>query len=273
MPLSYSQIQTYRRCPKQYEFAYVKKIGRAMTTGESFGSSIHNTLKRWGELEMQLQEHKNPTAKQLTLFMEQTPVHPVSLDLPLLLGFWENCFISETYPNRAEADDAYKAGRMTLERFYEWWSSCDRHVVGIEKSFKVEIFPHAEGKHHPDDITVLSGRLDRVERTKDGLIVIDFKSSNVRPQEEVDADLQLSIYAKAVRELWDEPAVSLSLLFVNEREIVERKTTRSPDQLRNATITIQEVAEHIEKDDFQATPSVEKCRKCPYRSICPDCTG
>jgi ribA/ribD-fused uncharacterized protein len=28
MPLSYSQLQTYRRCPQQYEFAVVKKLGR-----------------------------------------------------------------------------------------------------------------------------------------------------------------------------------------------------------------------------------------------------
>ena len=69
MPLSYSQLNLYRRCPRQYEFACIKNLPRLITPGESFGSSVHNTLKKWGELEMSIQQAA--ALNQLTMFEDK----------------------------------------------------------------------------------------------------------------------------------------------------------------------------------------------------------
>ena len=52
MALSYSQLRRYRTCPRQYEFSNIKKVPWGISEGESFGSSVHNALKKWGEAEM-----------------------------------------------------------------------------------------------------------------------------------------------------------------------------------------------------------------------------
>lgn len=271
MPLSYSQLATYRRCPKQYEYAYVKKVPRPISLGESFGSSIHNTLKRWGELEML--HAKAATPDQLAMFTEDARQHRAPLELHTLLTLWRGCFIAQGYPTRAEMDANLLRGEQALRHFFEWWSREKREVVGIETSFKWNVKPSqddakADGRIRLD--TVLSGRLDRVEKhPQGGLRIIDFKSSAPRDQTNVDVDLQLSIYARSAAQLWNEPVTELILLFIGEDECIEMRTARNESQLRDAETAIRHVARRMDEGDYRATPTVEKCRSCPYREVCP----
>lgn len=260
MPLSYSQLQTYRRCPKQYDFAVVKKLGRPISAGESFGSSIHNTLRRFGELEMKLSGAHEPE-KPLQLFVEES-AHDTQAELTLttLLTMWRRCFIAEGYANRAEMDLMLGRGERALTHFFRWWSERPRTVVCIEKSFKFAI---------PGTKDILAGRFDRIEKTDGGLHVIDFKSSNPRPPEELATDLQLSVYALAAKGMWKEPVSLLTLLFVTEDGVVEQSTARSEAELQDALTHIRLLAERIDAKDYAATPTIEKCRHCPYRTICP----
>lgn len=260
MPLSYSQLQTYQRCPKQYEFAVVKKISRSISAGESFGSSIHNTLRRFGELEMAIDGSGKPE-KPLQLFTEEsTHDMPTELTLTTLLTLWRECFIAHGYASKAEMDQKFAQGGRALAKFFDWWNEKKRTVVCIEKSFK---FPVAGTKD------ILAGRFDRIERDEEGLHIIDFKSSNPRSQESLDTDLQLSVYALASKTIWPDPIAKLTLLFVTEEGCIEHSTTRSTSQLTDALTNIRLVAAHMDAKDFTATPSIEKCRHCPYRSICP----
>ncbi len=267
MRLSYSQLSVYRRCPKQYDFMSIRKIPRKMSSGESFGSSIHNTLRRWGELEM-LREMKVPAKSQLKLFSEQEDVvtHHPSLELATLLTMFRSCFIAEGYENRAAMDEALLRGETLLRSFFQWWKREKRTVVSVESGFKLEISRKHESSEAP---IVLTGRFDRIERVASGLHVIDYKTGEQQTQERVDGDLQLSIYALAAAKEFGEPVVALSLLFLSEDGIVERTTQRTPSQLSDAITTIRLLNEGIERKDFQATPTKEKCRSCPYREICP----
>ncbi len=257
MALSYSQLSTYRRCPKQYEFTAVKKIPRRISSGESFGSSIHNTLKRWGELEILLQQDA-PLKKQLKLFAEHEDevIKKIPLELATLLGMFRECFIAEGYENRAAMDSGLLRGESVLRKFFDWWKREKRTVVSVESSFKLEIGP-----------VVLSGRFDRIERSEGGLVIIDYKTSDPRSQESVDNDLQLSIYALAASKE-GEKVDCLRLLFLGEDEVIERKTSRNESQLKDAITAIRLLNEGIEGKDFKATPTREKCRGCPYREIC-----
>lgn len=260
MPLSYSQLQTYQRCPKQYEFAVVKKIGRAISAGESFGSSIHNTLRRFGELEMKM-AGTHEAEKPLQLFTEESAHDvPTELNLTTLLTLWRECFIAHGYTSKAEMDQKFAEGERALTKFFDWWKEMKRTVICIEKSFK---FPVAGTDK------ILAGRFDRIEREANGLHIIDFKSSKPRPKETIEADLQLSVYALAANTLWPDPVSKLTLLFVTEEGCIELSTTRSDTELHDAVTSIKLLSERMDANDFVATPNIEKCRHCPYRSICP----
>jgi RecB family exonuclease len=262
--LSYSQLQTYRRCPKQYEYAFVKKTPRTISPGESFGSSVHNTLKRWGEMEIaQRKQERMLPANQLSLLAEDPGHHTPAPELSLttLLTLWRECFIAEGYASRAEMDARLKQGEAALAHFFAWWKNEERTVVAVEASFKVSI-PAAHGT------AILSGRIDRVERIKSGLKIIDYKSTAPPTQAQADMDLQLSLYALATLDKWGEAPTELSLLSIEEEGITERSTLRNAGQRKDALTAIRTIHEHIESLDFRPTPSVATCRNCPFRYIC-----
>lgn len=255
--LSYSQLQTYRTCPRQYEYAYKKKLSRQITAGESFGSSMHNTLKKWGELEMSAGGKRRTKNEQLVLFLDQEPAQPLPLDPGTLISLWHSSFIVEGYGTRVEADMARLRGERIMGLFFEWWSQEKREVFCVEKGFSL-----------PINGQTVTGRFDRVEQVAEGLKVIDFKTSEVRSQEKVDADLQLSVYALACADSFGKPCTELSFLFLTEDGVTERKTERSPGQLSDAAKQMLAIRERMEGGDFRPTPGREVCRSCPYRSVC-----
>ena len=271
MSLSYSQLSLYRTCPKKYEFAVIKKIPRQISAGESFGSSAHNTLKKWGETEIRKQKSEN--SDQQSLFTKEllddnsplpsdflSPSSDLStLTSDFLLTLWHSSFIVEGYESRLEADFARGRGEALLTHFFEWWQLKQRTVLAIEKGFKVPI----------DDI-IISGRFDRVEDNGDGVHIIDYKTSKPKPLEEVDADLQLSIYALAAEESFGKPCTELTMLYISEDALVERTTARSSGQLTDARKQIRALYERLEEKDYHPNPSREKCRTCPYRGVCSE---
>jgi DNA helicase-2/ATP-dependent DNA helicase PcrA len=240
----------------------VKKIPRQISAGESFGASVHNTLKKWGELEEQTSMPSTLVKDQLRLFVEEkSETDQSALSLEHLFHLWHSSFIVEGYATRVEADIARKRGEELMRQFFDWWSREPRTVLAIEKGFKQEILV-AEKR------VTISGRFDRVEHVGDAVRVIDYKTTSPRTQDEVDADLQLSIYALAAAEAFGRPCTELILLFIGEDEIVERRTTRNASQLKDAVTQIGFLAERIEEGDYHPTPSVPKCTHCPYRTIC-----
>lgn len=257
MQTSYSKIQLYRTCPKQYEFAYVKAMPRPISRSESYGSSIHNTLKQWGELEL---KHQSPaTAEaQLTMFEQEAEEH-TPLTLQTLLQFWQQNFIRTTYDSTELQKQDEQKGTAALTHFYEWWQQTKRSVVTVETGFVLQV--------HQNKV---KGRFDRIEQTEAGLHIIDFKTGSPKDQNHVDENLQLSLYVQAAQELWNTPVAKVSLLFVNEDQTVQVDSARTTDELQTAIDTMSVALTGIEHGEFTATPSVKKCSHCPYKNVCKD---
>lgn len=236
----------------------MKKLDRAISPGESFGTSMHSTLKKWGEAEMKKQKPVT-LEDQLQLFGETSaPPAPQELHLEYLMQLWHTSFSFDGFASRTDADAARKRGEGILKTFFEWWQQEERTVIAVEKGFSIE----REG-------TIVSGRFDRVEASSGGVKVIDYKTSAVRERDAIDADLQLSLYAIACEHAFQKPCTTLSFLFLREDGVTELSTVRTEDQLQKALDTVQQVGESIARKDYHALPAVDKCTRCPYKGVCP----
>ena len=257
MPLSYSQLRTYLACPRQYEYQSIKKLSRGISQAESFGSSVHNCLKKWGELELENAESNSNwqlADSQLAMFGQKKEAISQKLSANCLKDLWNKSFIIDTYESRVEADFHRKRGEEVMKMFFKWWSEEPRQVLGVETSFKINI----EGE-------LIGGRIDRIEK---GIKVIDYKTTNPRTQEEVDADLQLSIYSLAIKELYGEFPSELVMLYLNEDSVTEIRTERSESQLKDAIKQISSVKTYIKEGEFKPRPSASACKRCHYNGIC-----
>ncbi len=129
-------------------------------------------------------------------------------------------------------------------------------VLETEKRFELQV---GSGK--------LSGRVDRIDRTgPDTVDIVDYKTGKPRPQDDADKSLQLSLYAIAAREVWDQNAEHL-IFTTWKTDIIS--TTRSDGELEEAKHRVQKVADGIAGRKFPANPG-HHCTFCPYRNLCPE---
>jgi putative RecB family exonuclease len=129
-------------------------------------------------------------------------------------------------------------------------------VLHTEEGFEIRIGP-----------AIVSGRIDRIDRSPDGgVAIVDYKTGKARPQEDADKSFQLSVYALAAREKWGYRVNSLA--FHNLEENVLVFTTRNEAQLQETRARVEAAAGGIA--DGQFSPKVDyHCGFCPYRNLCP----
>jgi ATP-dependent exoDNAse (exonuclease V) beta subunit len=249
-------LALFSRCPKQYEYTFDLQYRRKISAGESFGSSIHNTLKKWGGLEMKRAQQQETIQPDLFGESERKQEEKI-FSKELLCTLFRESFIAEGYDTREAMTQAFERGEQALTHWFAWWKQEERTVLACEQSFRI-----AEGS------LTLTGRFDRVEKTKNGICIIDFKTSSKRSEEELQADRQLSLYAKAATHLWKNEDIDLSLLIISEDGCREQKTKRSTEEMQQFMNESAGIQEKIVEKKFIATPSQEKCKYCPYRNVC-----
>jgi len=220
---------------------------------------MHSTLSKWGKMEMKQSNNQSTDQFQTSLFTD-VPCEAQSSQLTAdsLRSLWHESFVTAGYNSKVAADFDRARGETLVVQFYEWWKREERRVIGVERSFLL----HVNSKE-------VKGRFDRVEELGDGTLrIIDFKTFNVRSQEEVDQDLQLSLYALAAKEELKKDVSELVMFFLVDESLMEVVTTRGAGELKTAIKTIQLLSERLESRDYAPTPSREKCRGCPFRRIC-----
>jgi DNA helicase-2/ATP-dependent DNA helicase PcrA len=237
--LSYSRVSTYENCPLAYKFSYELKIPGKPKPYFSFGNTVHHSLCQFLE---DVRAGKEP-----------------SLD-DLKKAYCEN-WLSEGYALKSQEEGYRREGETTLESFYQRYQSTKVIPLYLEWKFTVPV-----GNHF------LTGFVDRIDPLGEGTCsVFDYKTGKPRTQKDVDADLQLTTYAYAVRESLGLRAGKLSLYFLNTDEIFS--TTRTDDQLSAMVDHVLEVADLISARQFEPLPEPFKCGRCDYAGICPAMEG
>lgn len=268
MALSYSQLSSYRHCPRKYEYECIKKLPKPLSPEQCFGIGMHSTLAKWGKKEVERGKWKEES-KQASLFISEGDHAGKSPTLDELLAFWQTSFVTAGYDSLVAADYDRKRGEKLLLQFYEWWKREERKVIGIEKGFRLRLSQCENSQMRKCENDVIVGRFDRVEELSDGTLrVIDFKTFQTRSQEEVDQDLQLSVYALAAIQECKKEVSELVMLFLVDESLTEVVTRRGEGELETAAKTIELLSERVLSGDYTPTPSREKCGTCPFRRIC-----
>lgn len=238
--LSYSQLDTFNRCPLQYRYKYIFKIPAPVHSSASFGTSIHNVLKDF------YQNIKSGKKQEIE-------------DLLIIL---KNNWIKLGYTSKKQEEFSHNLAKKILTDFYNKFHKHETVPRSLEQNFK---FPIKSG-------LIIGGKIDRIDEKKDGRIeIIDYKTGDKLPtQKEVDKNLQLTVYAMACAQkyfLGKEPKdIILSLLFLKQGKKISTKRTK--DDLRKTRKDLLEKIKEIETSDFLPTPGF-MCKFCEYKLLCP----
>ncbi len=233
--MSYSRMSTYADCPLGYKFAYELKIPGKAKPYFSFGNTIHQSLKRFFE---EVQAGREPSLDDLKTTYNEN---------------WQN----EGYVIPSQERNYRRDGETALEAFYRRYKSAKVVPLHLEWKFTLPVGGH-----------FVTGYVDRIDALGDGACsVIDYKTGKPRNQKDVDADLQLSMYALAVRECLGLRAEKLSLHFLQTDEMIS--TTRTDTQLSEVVGQVLSVAEAISARKFEANPDGFRCSRCDFAGICP----
>lgn len=248
MRTSYSALETYKLCPQKYKFREIDRIPEAKSKAAVFGSLIHSSLK---------------------FMFSQSPLFPT---LDEVLGhFRENWMTTDEVKVPQEEKEIYlREGERILKNFYAKNAPWNYSVIDLESRFEVLLEDPRRRETH-----VLSGRIDRIDKTESGYEVIDYKTARAMPsQDKVDRDLQMSIYALGLQKRWPHikpENITLSLHFLKHGE--KLSTSRSPEAITATTHdvlkTISEVEGKLNSGErFEPAPGAY-CSFCSYKPICP----
>lgn len=231
---SYSQLDTFKTCPLQYNYKYLVKIPVSDSHTLSFGNSVHETLK-------QFYQHLKRGRK---------------VSLQLMTELYEKCWQSLGYESIEQEQSKKAKGLEILRNFYEKNKNPWIVPIYLEKNFFLKLGEYA-----------ISGRIDRIDQLPDGTFeMIDYKTGRFKKSHNLKRDLQLSIYALAMKEVFGFEASRLSLYYLEDN--VKVSTNRSEQDLRNVIVELEAMISGMEKSDFMPTPG-EMCNFCPFRLICP----
>jgi DNA helicase-2/ATP-dependent DNA helicase PcrA len=178
-----------------------------------------------------------------------------------LLEVLDTHWAGEGFLSRDHEDARYQAARLALRRFREAQLAAAEPVpVAVERPFTVRI----EGD-------VVRGRYDRLDETPDGVVITDYKSSDVRDpvraEQRARDSLQLQVYALAHEAETGRLPAAVQLHFLDSG--VVGRAVPDPARLERARDRIRTAAAGIRAGDLAARPDHVACGYCPYRDVCP----
>ncbi len=234
---SFTQLAAFEKCPLQYKFAHILRIPVRGKATFSYGKSLHKTLLN---------------------FVYQSTDEKCSFGD--LLKIYKECWIDEWFENKNQRDKYYLKGRKSLENFYKKFKreSPEIYLINgkpaLEQNFSFRI-----GKYS------IIGKIDRIDRTENGVEIIDYKTGSFKKKVEAGNKTQLLIYQMAAEEVFDLIPEKLTYYFVDEGKAVSFLGTDEDKEKEQKKII--EKIKKIKRSDLRATPG-HHCRWCDFSGIC-----
>jgi RecB family exonuclease len=136
--------------------------------------------------------------------------------------------------------------------------------LATERDFKFRLGPY----------DTVAGRWDRIDEPPGGIVLVDYKTSQVASREKADErtwksvkDEQLGLYALAYREMYGVTPARVELWFVGAGIIGAADV--EPEHLERARERATQAAAGIRAARFAPKPDPRSCGRCPYSRFCP----
>ena len=250
MRISYSQIEWFLRCPYLYKYQFIDKHKLSKGKDAVFGSLLHDAMEH-----IYASRPAYPTFSEALVFFEKE---------------WEHKEAPSFFSSELDAQVHFKEGLRIIKDYYAKADFESTNTIAIEKFFEVPIEDPKTNEVH-----LLTGRIDRIDKTKEGIEVIDYKTNkSLKSKRQVAQDLQLSLYHLGFVSLWPDLAneydihVSLYFLRHNEKISVQKKQAELETTRAKLIEYIQQIKIAVEKNSFPPKPSL-LCQMEPYGRVCP----
>ena len=182
--LSYSQLALYLDCPLKYRFRYIDEIKtEGISSALAFGKAIHTAL-----------------AQFYTDVMDEKPFSLAGLLETFTEAWVDACAEADVVYRKDESFDAMLEQGKEMLRVFARERLPTMRVIAIEVPFEFRLENPETGDEFPIPI---KGVIDLIEEDESGTLwVVDHKtSSRAFSEHQLNADLQLMIYAAAVAQL------------------------------------------------------------------------
>jgi DNA helicase-2/ATP-dependent DNA helicase PcrA len=240
LEVSHGRIDDYLTCPLKYRYAHVAQVPLGTDPQAMYGIAIHHAIKVY-------HQHR----------MKGLPV-----TVNDVIAALEDAWSSEGFYSRDHEELRLEEGRQTLRRFFEREEASKRVPLAIEREFKFRL-----GNN------LVVGRWDRIDEREEGIVLVDYKTSEVDDPGKADEraarslrDGQLGLYALAYREMYGVPPARVELHYVGPgvtgSAIVEEK------HLERARARVEEAAAGIRSAEYPPRPDPRSCSYCPYARFC-----
>jgi len=235
---SFSELETYLECPERYRLRHVVGLPSAPHHSLAYGSAMHQAVAAF--------------------HLSNRNGAPLSEDD--LLDVFARAWTPEGFLSREHEEMRYATGREALRRFRQQQMEDPSNVIAVERPFTFDL----------GEVSV-RGRVDRLDHTPDGAVIVDYKSSDVRDQAKANDkardSLQLQVYAMAHEAETGSLPHQVQLHFLDSGVV----GTATPDtaRLEKARVKLKNAASGVRDQKFEARPSAMTCGYCPFRQICP----
>ncbi|MDQ7829064.1 MAG: PD-(D/E)XK nuclease family protein [Armatimonadota bacterium] len=245
--LSFTQLNMFLRCPRQYEYRYIRGI-KAPPSGAMVQSRVwHQTVER--NYRQKIESDRDLTLGEMQEFF--------AAQFDVALGSEEIAFEPDEKPGKLKDQ-----GTAIVAAHHKTIAPAVRPLL-VEERFTVDL-----GEDFPFDLV---GVWDLVER--DGTIADNKAYGKAPRQEDLDKDLQFTAYALGYRTTHGraEPGLRMDAIVktLNPRA-VQLHTRRTNDDCRWLLGLIEEVGQAIDSGIFYPNPNGWHCspRFCGYWGLC-----
>jgi len=244
---SHSRLSTFEQCKLKFKFRYIDKLTPEIeNTIEGFlGGIVHEALE-W--LYNQVINKHIPSLEQVI------EVYAIN---------WNKQYSPEIKIVNTELTPEFyfdKGIKFLIDYYFKNQPFSD-NTIALEHRIILNL--DDSGKYQ------LQGFIDRLVHNKETNIfeIHDYKTGQIKSQEDLDNDRQLALYSLGVRKLFPEAKdVHLIWHYLDFNE--QKHSSRTIEQLEQLKQDIIQLIDKIESEkEFEAGPSI-LCRWCEFRKYC-----
>ncbi len=249
---SYSAINQFLRCPRQFYFERILRLPRESTSSSLvFGSAVHSALAVYHQ---SLKENSEATTDEIVKAISRT---------------WDDASEQKTieFKEGETCQDLIALGVNLVELYRD--EEPPRNIVHVEKRMMVPLH-NSNGKILEKPLVAIADLITGHEGQNH---ITEFKTSGKSYSEfDIDNSLQATCYVNASYELLGNLASVDYVVFVRTKvpKIQRVRTARNEEELGKLGDIVEAIERAIEVQAFFPIVSAMNCSTCPYRQPCQD---